>query len=168
VSTVPDRAQPFGRYLEEFQEGDVYRHFPGKTITESDNNLFCLLTMNHHPVHLDVAYASETQHAQRLVVGTLVFSLAVGLTVRDISGRAIANLGYEEVTHLGPVFLGDTIYATSRVLSVTPSQSKSDRGVVSVETTVENERGQLVLRFRRKVLIPRRPPLAATSQEGTR
>src|SRR5262249_31081038 len=86
------RAFPFGRYLDEFLEGDVYRHWPGKTITESDNNLFSLLTMNHHPLHLDARFAAESQHGQRLVVGTLVFSLVVGLTVRDISGRAIANL----------------------------------------------------------------------------
>jgi len=146
----------FGRYLEEFQEGDVYRHWPGKTITESDNNLFSLLTMNHHPLHLDANFAAESQHGQRLVVGTLVFSLAVGLTVRDVSGRAIANLRYEDVEHLGPVFIGDTVYATTRVLAVTPSESKPDRGVVTVETVAENQKGEPVLRFRRKVLIPRR------------
>jgi len=148
---------PFGRYLEDFGVGDVYRHWPGKTITESDNNLFSLLTMNHHPLHLDAAFAGESQHGQRLVVGTLVFSLAVGLTVRDVSGRAIANLSYENIEHLAPVFLGDTIHATSAVLSVTPSKSRPDRGVVSVETIVRNQRAEEVLRFRRKVLIPRRP-----------
>ena len=147
----------FGRYLEEFRVGDVHRHWPGKTITESDNNLFSLLTMNHHPLHLDSHFAAESQHGQRLVVGTLVFSLAVGLTVRDISGRAIANLAYEDVVHLRPVFLGDTIYATSRILSVAASASKPDRGVVTVETQAENQGGEAVLRFRRKVLVPRRP-----------
>ena len=150
-------AYPFGRYLEEFREGDVYRHWPGKTITESDNNLFSLLTMNHHPLHLDANFAAESQHGQRLVVGTLVFSLVVGLTVRDISGRAIANLAYEEVAHLGPVFLGDTVYAISQVLEVRPSESKPDRGIVTVETFGENQRGERILRFRRKVLVPRRP-----------
>jgi acyl dehydratase len=155
----------FGRYFEDFAPGDLFRHWPGKTVTESDNNLFCLLTMNHHPLHLDASYAARSQHGRQLVVGTLVFSLTVGLTVRDISGRAIANLGYEEVAHLGPVFLGDTIYATSRILSVTPSQSKPDRGVVHVETTAENQRGELVLRFRRNVLVPRRPAPAAAGRE---
>src|SRR6266542_4456277 len=130
----------FGRYLEEFQEGDVYRHWPGKTITESDNNLFSLLTMNHHPLHLDANFAAGSQHGQRLVVGTLVFSLVVGLTVRDVSGHAISNLGYEDVVHLKPVFIGDTVYATSRILAVIPSESKSDRGVVSVETVAENQK----------------------------
>jgi len=151
------RCSPFGRYLEEFREGDVYRHWPGKTITESDNNLFSLLTMNHHPLHLDANFAAASQHGQTLVVGTLVFSLVVGLTVRDISGRAIANLGYEEIAHLKPVFLGDTVYAVSRILGVTPSQSKPDRGIVAVETFGENQREERVLRFRRNVLVPRRP-----------
>jgi acyl dehydratase len=147
---------PFGRRLEDFRVGDVYRHWPGKTITESDNNLFSLLTMNHHPLHLDAAFAEGSQHGQRLVVGTLVFSLAVGLTVRDISGEAIANLQYEDVVHLKPVFIGDTIYARSTVLGVTPSVSKPDRGVVHVETVAINQRDEVVLRFRRKVLIPTR------------
>ena len=96
-----------GRYFEEFEVEAVYRHWPGKTITESDNNLFCLLTMNHHPIHLDCNYALEKQHGKILVVGTLVFSLVVGMTVRDISGKAIANLEYQHVKHLGPVHLGD-------------------------------------------------------------
>jgi acyl dehydratase len=147
----------FGRYLEEFREGDVYRHWPGKTITEGDNNLFSLLNMNHHPLHLDANFAAGSQHGQRLVVGTLVFSLTVGLSVRDISGRAIANLSYEDIVHLKPVFIGDTVYAISSVLAVTPSESKPDRGVVYVDTVAENQKGEPVLRFRRKVLIPRRP-----------
>jgi acyl dehydratase len=149
-------AFPFGRYLEDFREGDVYVHWPGKTIQESDNNLFCLLTMNHHPVHLDAVYAGTAQHGRILVVGTLVFSLVVGLTVRDVSGRAIANLSYEEVVHLQPVFVGDTIYARSKVLEVSPSKSRTDRGVVRIETTGMRSDEEPVLRFRRSVLVPRR------------
>lgn len=148
-----NQAFPFGRYFEDFAPGDEYEHQPGKTITESDNNLFSLLTMNHHPVHLDVYYASQQQHGQVLVVGTLVFSLVVGLTVRDISGRAIANLEYEEVNHRGPVFIGDTVYARTRVLETRRSRSKPDRGIVRVETTAVNQRGEVVLEFRRKVLV---------------
>lgn len=147
----------FGRYLEEFVPGEVIHHWPGRTITEYDNTLFCLLTMNHHPVHLDAHYAAATQFGQRLVVGTLVFSLVVGMTVPDISGRAIANLAYEAVNHDGPVFAGDTLYAETEVLEVTPSRSKPDRGVVYVETRAANQRGERVLTFRRRVLIPRRP-----------
>lgn len=147
-------AIPFGRYFEEFAVGDVYAHHPGKTITESDNNLFCLLTMNHHPVHLDWAYAAQAQHGKVLVVGTLVFSLVVGMTVRDVSGRAIANLEYERVEHLAPVHLGDTLHARTTVLATRRSESKPDRGVVHVETVGVNQEGRDVLRFRRKVLVP--------------
>ena len=145
----------FGRTLEEFEVGAVYRHQPGRTLTESDNQLFSLLTMNHHPVHIDVAYSEGTQHGQRLVVGTLVFSVVVGMSVPDISGRAIANLEYEGIDHVGPVFVGDTIYAESTVLDVRESKSKPDRGVVQVETRAWKQDGSEVLRFRRKVLIPK-------------
>jgi acyl dehydratase len=149
-------AIPFGRFFEEFAIGDVYDHVPGKTITESDNNLFCLLTMNHHPVHLDWQYAGQAQHGKVLVVGTLVFSVVVGLTVRDISGRAIANLGYERIEHLAPVHLGDTLHARTAVLEKRVSETKPDRGIVRVETVAINQVGAEVLRFRRTVLVPRR------------
>jgi len=147
-------AIPFGRHFEDFEVGDVYEHQPGKTITESDSNLFCLLTMNHHPVHLDWAYAAQAQHGKVLVVGTLVFSLVVGMTVRDVSGRAIANLEYEQVEHLAPVHLGDTLHARTRVLDKRRSESRPDRGIVHVETVALNQRNVEVLRFRRKVLVP--------------
>jgi len=143
----------FGMYLEEFHQGDLIRHSKTKTILESDNNLFSLLTMNHHPVHLDVEYCKNETHGKILVVGTLIFSLAVGLTVSDISGKAIANLNYESITHDGPVFVGDTIRAETEILSVRPSRSKNDRGVVYVETKVYNQRDELVMTFRRNVLV---------------
>jgi acyl dehydratase len=146
----------FGRCLEQFQVGDIYRHFPGKTITEGDNNLFCLLTMNHHPVHLDGEYCKDQQHGKILVVGTLVFSLVVGMTVSEISGKAIANLSYEKVTHDGPVFIGDTLTAETEVLEVRESKSKTDRGIVSVETRATNQHGQRVLTFKRQVLVPKK------------
>lgn len=142
-----------GRYFEEFKAGEEIFHATSKTIFESDNNLFSLLTMNHHPVHTNIDYAGKNQHGKILVVGTLVFSLVVGFTVPDISGKAIANLGYEDVKHLGPVFINDTLYAKSRVISCTPSESKTDRGIVYVETIGYNQHGQDVLSFRRKVLI---------------
>ena len=146
----------FGRTLEEFVNGDVYRHEPGRTLTESDNQLFSLLTMNHHPLHIDAHYAARTQHGQRVVVGTLVFSVVVGMSVPDISGKAIANLEYEEIKHLAPVFVGDTVHAESTVLDVRASASKPDRGVVRVETRAFNQHGAPVLAFRRRVLIPKR------------
>ncbi|MBI2760179.1 MAG: MaoC family dehydratase [Chloroflexi bacterium] len=146
----------FGRDLEDFSPGEVLKHWPGRTITEHDNTLFCMLTMNHHPIHIDAAYAAGSQFGQRLVVGTLVFSLVVGMTVPDISGRAIANLAYESVNHDGPVFAGDTLYAETEVLDATPSRSKPDRGIAYVETRAVNQRGERVLTFRRRVLVPRR------------
>lgn len=145
----------FGRTLEEFTVGDTYRHEPGRTLTESDNQLFSLLTMNHHPLHIDAHFAARTQHGRRVVVGTLVFSVAVGLSVPDISGKAIANLEYEEIRHIAPVFVGDTIYAESRVLELRESASKPDRGIVRVETRAWNQRGEDVLSFRRRVLVPK-------------
>lgn len=147
----------FGRYLDDFQVGDVYVHEPSKTITESDNNLFSLLTMNHHPVHLDIEYARQSQHGKVLVVGTLVFSLVVGLSVRDVSGKAIANLAYHDVAHHAPVFIDDTITAETHVLEVRPSRTKPDRGIVKVETRAYNQNGDLVLTFQRSVLVPIRP-----------
>ena len=152
-----DGRETFGRYLDDFVAGDEFVHWPGRTITEYDDTLFAALTMNQHPVHSDAAYAEGTQHGQRLVVGTLVFSLVVGMTVRDISGRAIANLQYDAIRHLGPAFHGDTIYARSTVLGVRRSERRPDRGVLEVETIAENQRGEPVLSFRRSVLLPCRP-----------
>ena len=103
----------FGSFFDEYQIGDTYRHWPGKTITESDNNLFTLLVMNHNPLHIDKEYAKNSQHGKILVVGTLVFSLVAGMSVSDISGKAIANLDYESILHHAPVFIGDTIHAES-------------------------------------------------------
>ena len=145
-----------GLYYEEFEEGAEIRHALSKTIFESDNNFFSLLTMNHHPVHTNVDYASHNQHGQPLVVGTLVFSLVVGMTVPDISGKAIANLGYEDVKHLAPTFIGDTIYARTRIISKRESKSKHDRGIIYVETFGYNQRGEDVISFRRNVLVKKR------------
>lgn len=145
-----------GRYFEDFTEGETIKHNLSKTIFESDNNLFSLLTMNHHPLHTNKQFAENSQHGQILVVGTLVFSIVVGMTVPDISGKAIANLEYEKVEHLAPVFINDTLYVSTKVLEVKPSSSKPDRGIVYVETTAYNQNQLAVLRFRRHVLIPRR------------
>lgn len=142
-----------GHYFEEFEVGETVNHSLSKTIFESDNNLFSLLTMNHHPVHTNVDYAQNNQHGKILVVGTLVFSIVVGMTVPDISGRAIANLGYENIEHLAPVFIGDTLYAKTIVLSKKESKSKTDRGIVYVETIAYNQDNLEVLKFRRNVLI---------------
>lgn len=149
-------ASKLGSYYEEFEVGAIVNHSLSKTIFESDNNLFSLITMNHHPVHTNIDYCAKSQHGQPLVVGTLVFSIVVGITVPDISGKAIANLMYESIDHLGPVFINDTIYARTEILEKTESKSKKDRGIVYVETTAYNQRGEDILRFRRKVLIKKR------------
>lgn len=147
----------YGRYFDEFQIGQVFRHWPGRTITEADDTWFSLLTMNQHPLHIDAHYAAGTQHGQRLVVGTLVFSVVVGMSVADVSGKAIANLDYAEVKHLAPVFHGDTIYAESRITDLRESHSKPDRGVVFVESRGFNQRNETVLTLKRTVLVPKRP-----------
>ena len=144
-----------GLYFEEFEIGSEIKHALSKTIFECDNNLFSLMTMNHHPVHTNIDYAAQNQHGKILVVGTLVFSLAVGITVPDISGKAIANLGYEEVKHLNPVFVNDTIYVRTKVLDKRTSASKPDRGIVYVESVAYNQHGVDVLSFRRKGLVKR-------------
>jgi acyl dehydratase len=156
-------AHRYGRYLEEFEVGDVYKHWPAKTVTEADDHLFCLLTMNHHPLHINDVYASQSQQGQNVVVGPLVYSLALGMSVSDISGKAIANLATEELKHPAPVFHGDTLFCESEVLEVTESQSKPDRGVVRVHTRVYKQDGTLVAEFKRAVLVPRKNPGDAPS-----
>jgi acyl dehydratase len=154
--------RPFGRALEDFAEGDVYRHWPGKTITEYDDHLFCLITMNHHPLHLDEWFAAnDAPQGRNVVVGNLVYSLALGMSVADVSGSCIANLEIETLQHKSPTFHGDTIYAETRVLEVVESKSKPDRGVVTVETKAFNQRGDEVCYFRRKLLVWRRDALPA-------
>lgn len=145
-----------GLFYEDFTVGGEIKHSLSKTIFECDNNFFSLLTMNHHPVHTNVDYASKNQHGRILVVGTLVFSLAVGITVPDISGKAIANLGYEEVKHINPVFINDTIYVRTKILEKRESKSKKDRGIIYAESIAYNQNGQDVLSFRRHVLVKRK------------
>ncbi|MBI2886017.1 MAG: MaoC family dehydratase [Chloroflexi bacterium] len=157
MTVQPPPGHRFGRYLEEFTVGDVYKHWPGRTITQADDMLFCMLTMNHHPLHIDENYGKSTQFGQNVVVGNLVMDIALGQSVPDISGKAIANLGFEKVEFLGPTFHGDTIYSESEVLEVRESRSQPDRGIVTVETRATNQRGQMVMRYRRSVMVPRRP-----------
>lgn len=145
-----------GLYFEDFEIGEWIFHSTSKTIFESDNNLFSLLTMNHHPIHTNLDYALKNQHGKILVVGTLVFSLVVGFTVPDISGKAIANLGYEDIKHLAPVFLNDTLYAKTKILSKRESKSKPERGIIYVETIGFNQNGEDVISFRRNVLVKKR------------
>ena len=147
----------YGRCFEELTPGQTFAHWPGRTITEFDNTWFTLMTMNTNPLHFDAAFAARSQHGQRLVNGLLVFAIVTGMTVKDVSENAIANLEYESIRHVGPTFHGDTLYAETTVLEVTPSRTKSDRGVVYVETRGRNQKDEIVLTLRRRVLVPRRP-----------
>ena len=153
---IHDARDDFGGYLEDFQAGDVFKHWPGKTVTEVDNHLFSLLTMNSNPLHIDEEYMKGHQHGQILVAGPLVISLVVGMSVRDTSGKAIANLEYERITHDAPVFQGDTIYAESEILEVRASDSRPDRGTVFMESRAFNQRSEKVLTLRRRFLVPKR------------
>jgi acyl dehydratase len=158
--TVHER--PFGRTYEEFEVGDVYRHWPGKTITEYDDHLFCMITMNHHPLHTNDWYAEQAPQGRNVVVGNLVYSVVLGMSVPDVSGQAVANLEVETLQHSKPTFHGDTIHAETRVLDKKLT-SKGDRGIVTVETKGINQRGEEVCYFRRKVMVwteaeaPKRP-----------
>jgi acyl dehydratase len=147
---------PYGRAYEDFEVGDIYKHWPGRTITDYDDTAFSLLTLNQHPLHIDAHFASQTQFGKNLVNGTLVFAITVGLTVADVSGAGIAMLEYENVKHLGPTFHGDTLYAQTEVLDKWESKSKQDRGIVYVETVTTNQHEEQVMSFRRKLLVPKK------------
>jgi acyl dehydratase len=156
----------FGRSYEEFEVGATYRHWPGKTITEADDHLFCLITMNHHPLHLDANYAeTTTQFGRNVVVGNLIYSVLLGQSVADVSGKAIANLEIESLRHVAPTFHGDTIYGETLVLDKWESKSKDDRGVVYVETKGYKQDGTVVCIFRRKVMVPKQSYLDARGGE---
>lgn len=149
-------ANKMGNYFEDFIIGEEILHSQSKTVFESDNNLFSLLTMNHHPVHTNIDYCKNNQHKTILVPGTLVFCLVVHFTVMDISGKAIANLEYEKIEHISPTFINDTLYSKTIVLDKVESKSKKDRGIVYVETLGFNQNGIDVIKFRRKILIKKR------------
>src|SRR3954464_3779245 len=151
-------AHPYGRYLEEFEVGAVYKHWPAKTVTEADDHMFCLLTMNHHPLHINDVYAKESQQGRNVVVGPLVYSLALGMGGSYVRGEAIANLATEELSHPAPVCHGDTLFVESEVLEKRESRSKPDRGTVKVHTRASTQDGAPVAGFKRLVLVPRRDP----------
>jgi acyl dehydratase len=161
---VEEYAVQFGRSYKEFEVGATYKHWPGKTVTEYDDHLFCLLTMNHHPLHVNDVYAAQSQQGRTVVVGSYVYSLMLGMSVSDVSGKAIANLATEELKHPAPVFHGDTLFVESEVLEKRESQSKQDRGTVKVHTRVFNQDGVLVAEFKRLVLVPRKSAVLAQAE----
>ncbi|HTV72774.1 MAG TPA: MaoC family dehydratase [Candidatus Acidoferrales bacterium] len=145
-----------GRFFEDFTVGDVIAHALARTINESDNTLFTMLTMNTNPVHFDAEYAKQTAFGQILVNSCFTFSLAVGLSTGDLSRHVFANLGWNEIVLPAPVFLGDTVRARSEVLSTRDSASRPDVGIVEVQTTGTNQRGEKVISFKRTFMVYRR------------
>ncbi len=148
--------ESFGRYYEDFVAGDIYEHRPGRTITETDNIWFTLLTMNTHPLHFDNAYAAKSEFKQPLVNSCLTLSMVVGMSVSDVSQKAIGNLGWNDIRLTAPVFVGDTIYAESEVLSKRESASRPGQGVVTVRTIGKKDDGTQFMSFERTVLVPKR------------
>jgi itaconyl-CoA hydratase len=151
-----------GRFFEDFAAGDVFRSRFGRTVTESDNLLVTCLTMNTNPVHFDVPYAGSTRFGQILVNSTLTLALVTGLSVADTSENATANLEWTEIKLPAPVFVGDTLWAESEILETRESQSNPDVGIVRMRTRGVNQRGEVVIEFRRAFMAYRRGAPQAT------
>jgi itaconyl-CoA hydratase len=148
--------ESFGRYFEDFQVGDIYQHRPGRTITQYDNISFTLLTMNTHPMHFDEEYAKHSEFGRCIVCSPLTVALMVGMSVTDVSQKAIANLGWTDIKLTHPLFAGDTLYAESEVLDKRDSKSRPGAGIVAVKTVGLNQAGVKVCEFNRTMLIMKR------------
>jgi itaconyl-CoA hydratase len=145
-----------GRYYDDFQVGDIYEHRPGRTISEADNTWFTLLTMNKHPLHFDAEYAKHSEFGRLVVNSAFTVAVVAGMSVSDVSQKAIANLGWTDIKMPAPVFVGDTLYAESEVLEKRESKSRPTQGIVSVETRAYKQDGALVMSYQRSVLVPKR------------
>ncbi len=148
--------ESYGRYYEDFVIGDVYEHRPGRTISEADNTWFTLLTMNQHPLHFDAAYAAKSEFGRPVVNSCLTLSIVAGMSVSDVSQKAIGNLGWNDIRLVAPVFAGDTIYAESEVISKRESEKRPTQGVVTVRTTGRKADGTVFMTYERTVLVPKR------------
>ncbi len=146
----------YGRYLEDFEVGHVYEHRPGRTITAADNINFSLMTMNAHPLHCDHAFAEKSEFGKPLVNSGLTLAIVLGMTVNDVSAKAIANLGWKEIRLTAPVFPGDTVYARSEVLEVRESKKRPTQGIVTTRTEGYKADGTVFMVFERASLIPKR------------
>ena len=148
--------ETFGRFYEDFTVGDTYEHRPGRTITQTDNIWFTLLTMNTHPLHFDEEYAKRSEFGRCIVASPLTVALMVGMSVSDVSQKAIANLGWTDIKLVHPLFAGDTLYAESEVLAKRESKSRPEAGIVTVRTIGKNQDGTVVCTFERTILVQRR------------
>jgi itaconyl-CoA hydratase len=145
--------ESFGRYYEDFNVGDIYEHRPGRTITETENTWFTLLTMNTHPMHFDAEYAKHSEFGKCIICSPFTIALMVGMSVTDVSQKAIANLGWSDIKLTFPLFAGDTLTAESEVLSKRESASRPNAGLVSVKTRGFNQDGREVCTFERTILV---------------
>ena len=145
-----------GRVFEDFVVGDAYEHRPGRTISEADNTWFTLLTMNQHPLHFDAAYAAKTEFGRPVVNSCLTLSIVAGMSVADVSQKAVANLGWTDIKLSAPVFVGDTVYAESEVLATRESKSRPNQGVVTVRTTGKKADGTVFMTYERTILVAKR------------
>lgn len=145
-----------GRYFEDFEIGDIYKHPYGRTVTEADGMWFTNVTMNLNPIHFNKAYAAETEFGERLVNGLFVIALAVGMSVIDVSMNAIANLGYDDVRHHAPVFHGDTLFVESEVVETRESDSRERVGIVTTELRAYNQDSTKVLSLERTGMVLKR------------
>lgn len=148
--------ETFGRYYEDFVVGHIYEHRPGRTITDTDNVWFTLLTMNTHPAHFDYEFAKKTEFEKPLICSPLTVALMVGMSVSDVSQKAVANLGWDNIRMTHPMFPGDTLYAESEVVEKRESSSRPEQGVVTVKTIGKNQDGKIVCTFNRTMLIWKR------------
>jgi itaconyl-CoA hydratase len=148
--------EDIGRYFEDFEVGAIYEHRPGRTISEADNTWFTLLTMNQHPIHFDATYAAKSEFGRILVASPLTLAIVTGLSVSDVSQKAIANLGWTDIKLPAPVFIGDTIHAESEVIEKRESRSRPTQGIVKVATRGMKQDGTLVISYLRTILIPKR------------
>jgi len=145
----------YDKNYEDFEVGQVFEHRPAKTITESDNNLFCLVTWNRQPLHSDAEYAAEHRaDGQRVVCGPYVFSLAIGMSVPEVSGTALAALNYTDVVHMLPVHIGDTVRCATEVLEM--RVTRNGKGIIKVRSEMFNQHDETVLLLTREIMLPRR------------
>ena len=155
---IDGRHERHGRYYEELEQGVLYKHWPGRTITEAEDHIFCQLTSSSSPVHVDAHYAAtELEWGRNVVIGLFVYSVTYGLSVPDMSGKAVVALGVSEIEHPAPLFHGDTLYSESRVVEKRESRSRPAMGIVTVQTTGRNQREEAVCRFRRSFMVAKRP-----------
>lgn len=157
IEVSPGRfRETFGRYYEDFVVGHIYEHRPGRTITDTDNVWFTLLTMNTHPAHFDYEFAKKTEFERPLVCSPFTVALMVGMSVSDVSQKAVANLGWDNIRMIKPLFPGDTLYTESEVIEKRESSSRPEQGIVTVKSIGKNQHGDIVCTFNRTMLIWKR------------